>query len=382
MCEDLDLPQSSFQPAIAAAIFQQIETSEEPVPIDSQTADQCAVLKLNINVGNQNLVDQFEWDMSEQSNNPEDFARVLCAELGLGGEFRATISYSIRLLLRKTSPWFYNSQQFNSVLNTPIVTSFDVACCGCSTQMVRGHGFQLSNCHHIYCNNCISLTIAKHGRYCTLCFATNMTYMRQLPTPGGTEDLTSYLSSRFPLNDGLMSKTSYHEPIRAPVFSPSKPAQKLRVCAGCHQGAAQYCDNCQESLCDDCVSAHQRVRFTRDHPIVRLPERGECIEKTAESQFLAVKLIQPDGSPLDLAITERSVAGLLLSFVPKLEGVSSHSIRSASWKKLQRNCGPGRTVSFWQKGSEDGELFRPWGICCDQKGRIIVADRSNNRIQV
>ncbi|CAJ0949656.1 unnamed protein product, partial [Mesorhabditis belari] len=96
MCEDLDLPQSSFQPAIAAAIFQQIETSEEPVQIDSQTADQRAVLKLNINVGNQNLVDQFEWDMSEQSNNPEDFARVLCAELGLGGEFRATICYSIR----------------------------------------------------------------------------------------------------------------------------------------------------------------------------------------------------------------------------------------------------------------------------------------------
>ncbi|CAJ0949774.1 unnamed protein product, partial [Mesorhabditis belari] len=34
--------------------------------------------------------------MSEQSNNPEDFAQVLCAELSLGGEFRAIIPYSIR----------------------------------------------------------------------------------------------------------------------------------------------------------------------------------------------------------------------------------------------------------------------------------------------
>lgn len=33
-------------------------------------------------------------------------------------------------------------------------------------------------------------------------------------------------------------------------------------------------------------------------------------------------------------------------------------------------------------GEEDGQLCRPWGICCDPRGHIIVADRSNNRIQV
>ena len=52
--------------------------------------------QLNIHVGNISLVDQFEWDISNPRNSPEDFARILCADLGLGGEFVTTIAYSIR----------------------------------------------------------------------------------------------------------------------------------------------------------------------------------------------------------------------------------------------------------------------------------------------
>jgi SWI/SNF-related matrix-associated actin-dependent regulator of chromatin subfamily B member 1 len=37
---------------------------------------------LNIHIGNVSLVDQFEWDISDQENSPEDFARILAAELG------------------------------------------------------------------------------------------------------------------------------------------------------------------------------------------------------------------------------------------------------------------------------------------------------------
>lgn len=42
----------------------------------------------------------------------------------------------------------------------------------------------------------------------------------------------------------------------------------------------------------------------------------------------------------------------------------------------------GPLFSFGSEGSADGQFCRPWGICCDNKGRIVVADRSNNRIQV
>ncbi|XP_014249443.1 E3 ubiquitin-protein ligase TRIM71 isoform X2 [Cimex lectularius] len=34
------------------------------------------------------------------------------------------------------------------------------------------------------------------------------------------------------------------------------------------------------------------------------------------------------------------------------------------------------------EGEQDGQLCRPWGVCCDFEGNIIAADRSNNRIQI
>ena len=38
--------------------------------------------------------------------------------------------------------------------------------------------------------------------------------------------------------------------------------------------------------------------------------------------------------------------------------------------------------TFGREGDADGQLCRPWGVCCDHEGNIIVADRSNNRIQI
>lgn len=95
LCEDLDLPTNTFLPAISQSIYQQIEAHTDHL-VDDQVTDQRALLKLNIHVGNQSLVDQFEWDMSDENNSPENFARSLCSDLGLGGEFVAAVAYSIR----------------------------------------------------------------------------------------------------------------------------------------------------------------------------------------------------------------------------------------------------------------------------------------------
>jgi SWI/SNF-related matrix-associated actin-dependent regulator of chromatin subfamily B protein 1 len=95
LCDDLDLNPTHFMPAISQAIRQQIDA----FPVDNileEQEDQRVVIKLNIHVGNISLADQFEWDMSEKENSPEEFATKLCAELGLGGEFVTTIAYSIR----------------------------------------------------------------------------------------------------------------------------------------------------------------------------------------------------------------------------------------------------------------------------------------------
>jgi SWI/SNF-related matrix-associated actin-dependent regulator of chromatin subfamily B protein 1 len=67
-------------------------------PYSRCVCDKCArtCSQLNIHVGNQSLVDQFEWDMSEGDNLPEEFSRQLCAEMSLGGEFVPAVAYSIR----------------------------------------------------------------------------------------------------------------------------------------------------------------------------------------------------------------------------------------------------------------------------------------------
>ncbi|KAL5477803.1 hypothetical protein EMCRGX_G024650, partial [Ephydatia muelleri] len=95
LCDDLDLPTGTFGPAIAASIKQQVEQfSSDMIPDDEE--DRRVIIKLNIHVGNVSLVDQFEWDLSNPLNSPEDFSRQLCADLGLGGEFVTAIAYSIR----------------------------------------------------------------------------------------------------------------------------------------------------------------------------------------------------------------------------------------------------------------------------------------------
>ena len=38
--------------------------------------------------------------------------------------------------------------------------------------------------------------------------------------------------------------------------------------------------------------------------------------------------------------------------------------------------------TFGSEGEGDGQLCRPWGISVDKEGYVVVADRSNNRVQV
>jgi len=53
-------------------------------------------IQLDIAVDNLNLRDQFEWDLTDPQNSPEEFAAVFCADLGLPGEFRSAVAHLIR----------------------------------------------------------------------------------------------------------------------------------------------------------------------------------------------------------------------------------------------------------------------------------------------
>jgi SWI/SNF-related matrix-associated actin-dependent regulator of chromatin subfamily B protein 1 len=53
-------------------------------------------IKLNITIGRITLVDQFEWDINNPLNCPEEFARHMAWENALSGEFTTAIAHSIR----------------------------------------------------------------------------------------------------------------------------------------------------------------------------------------------------------------------------------------------------------------------------------------------
>jgi SWI/SNF-related matrix-associated actin-dependent regulator of chromatin subfamily B protein 1 len=100
LCNDLDLNPLQFVPPIKLAIEQQLDAaSSTQVSSDKllhEQTDQRVVIKLNIHIGNVSLTDQFEWDMSDERNDPQEFSNQLVADLGLGNEFIPAIVHSIR----------------------------------------------------------------------------------------------------------------------------------------------------------------------------------------------------------------------------------------------------------------------------------------------
>lgn len=81
--------------------YPQIYTQDDP--LDPQLAyyayknDEMRILvKLNITIGQHTLVDQFEWDINDPHNSPEEFAMRMTDDLSLSGEFTTAIAHSIR----------------------------------------------------------------------------------------------------------------------------------------------------------------------------------------------------------------------------------------------------------------------------------------------
>lgn len=52
--------------------------------------------QLDITLDNIQLVDRFEWDLSNPTNSPEQFAATFATDLGFGGEFETAVAHSIR----------------------------------------------------------------------------------------------------------------------------------------------------------------------------------------------------------------------------------------------------------------------------------------------
>ena len=105
-------------------------------------------------------------------------------------------------------------------------------------------------------------------------------------------------------------------------------------------------------------------------------------------------ITSPEGALYRADILDRQNGSYACSFRPQTEGrhVVSLTIRGKHVHESPFNVSvrSGRNYSnigqailkFGGEGEEEGKLCRPWGICTDKDGYIIVADRSNNRVQV
>ena len=93
----------------------------------------------------------------------------------------------------------------------------------------------------------------------------------------------------------------------------------LFECGACDEGetASFLCRHCDEYLCDHCTRAHQRVRLTREHQIVKLHHQGSSSTQPLHHDIL--KLQQHD-SP-DLPSSPVTVSNL----IPGLSALSTGS---------------------------------------------------------
>jgi len=111
LVEDFSIPPESagwMTRQVAGKIREQVVdhyphmfTSETPlvpgVPYFSYKNDEMRIMiRLNVTIGTHTLVDQFEWDINDPTNDAEEFSRAMARDLALSGEFTTAIAHCIR----------------------------------------------------------------------------------------------------------------------------------------------------------------------------------------------------------------------------------------------------------------------------------------------
>lgn len=151
LVEDFSLQVENCRPLIhqvSQALHEQLSDFypqifiEEP-PLDSHLPysayknDEMRVLiKLNITIGQHTLIDQFEWELNDPLNCPEEFAESMTRELSLAGEFTTAIAHSIREQCQLFSKSLYitghafdgrpieDADLVDALLPSPVLSSF------------------------------------------------------------------------------------------------------------------------------------------------------------------------------------------------------------------------------------------------------------------
>ena len=92
IADDNQLP-AGFDTEISSQMKKQINLYRKYEDIEGEILK---TIKLDIRIGDMLYNDQIEWDINNPNNSPEEFAKCVCMDLGLGTEFILRISHSIR----------------------------------------------------------------------------------------------------------------------------------------------------------------------------------------------------------------------------------------------------------------------------------------------
>ena len=92
LVDDNQLP-AGFEGEIISQMKRQISQYKKYEDIEGEILK---TIKLDIRIGEIVYNDQIEWDINNPNNSPEEFAKSVCKDLGIGTEFVLPISHSIR----------------------------------------------------------------------------------------------------------------------------------------------------------------------------------------------------------------------------------------------------------------------------------------------
>lgn len=83
LVRDLDLPELFHKP-ITTSIEAQVDKARRVPPwYDAVEGESLHPIFINLRINDTIFIDRFEWDLSNPSNSPEQFAQVLCDDLVL-----------------------------------------------------------------------------------------------------------------------------------------------------------------------------------------------------------------------------------------------------------------------------------------------------------
>lgn len=121
---------------------------------------------------------------------------------------------------------------------------------------------------------------------------------------------------------------------------------------------------------------------------------GEACLEGGERLFVQLKSINSGGTQLPVDIRDNQDGSYSINFRPRQKGehqlviaIRGQHVQGSPFTLIVdggREYGRFGVVTqvFGSEGSQNAQFCRPWGICCDQQGNVIVGDRSNHRVQV